>query len=299
MNQPTVHNPSNFNPADYVVVDYVDNRRPVPYGWTPAEFADHQNEVAQWEAHNARLFGADWRAKINRCVHCGNGNVRWITAVQHVPTGETVTFGADCTERLGFKDQHTFKLALLKSRDEARKVRIAIYSKREAFLAANPAIVDVLARINNPEHAKNFFAKDVLAKLDRYGDLSPRQVETVLASLQRDVEFAARKAVEATEAKGPAPSGRVEVSGVVLSTKWVSSGYASYRGAEQETRKALVKLANNSKVWVTANDEAIEKGASVTFKATFTVSNDDTHFAFGKRPTFLSVTPAASEQAAA
>lgn len=81
----TAHNPVNFNPADYDVVDYIDNKRPVFLGIYAENFAAalsaYEEEVKAWEADNARLFGADWRGKIHRCIHCGNGNVRWIVAL--------------------------------------------------------------------------------------------------------------------------------------------------------------------------------------------------------------------------
>jgi hypothetical protein len=84
--------------------------------------------------------------------------------------------------------------------------------------------------------------------------------------------------VEATEVKGNAPEGRQTVTGVVLSTKVVE-------GAFGVTKKMLVKLENNSRVWVTVpGGSGIERDQTVTFTATFEVSKDDKSFAFGKRP---------------
>lgn len=275
----TVHNPTNFDPATYEVEDYLDNQRPPYCGGDPDA---HRQEVDWWEREMERTLGSDWRAKKNHCVHCGNGSVRWITAVRHKPTDTVVVFGAVCTARLGFADKHAFKLAQLQARAEARKVRFTIYIKRQEFLAAHPEIADALTRVGEPVHAKNTFVQDVLRKLDQYGSLSDAQVSAVIKSMQRDVEFAARKAAEATEPKGAAPSGRVEVSGVVLSTKLVENAFGS-------TLKMLVKLTNNSKVWVTVPScETVERGDEVTFKATFEVSKDDASFAFGKRPTLVS-----------
>lgn len=274
----TVHNPTNFEPRDYEVFTYLDNRPFSSFGDMPLKV-----EIEAWQAEMSAVLGADWRKKAFHCVHCGNGRVRWITAVKHIPTGEIVVFGADCTKRLGFADQQEFKLAQLQARDEARKVRFQIWKKRQAFLAENPAIADALAHIEEPQHAVNSFAKDVLRKLDQYGSLSPRQVETVLVSLQRDNERAAATKVEAVEVKGDAPTGRVEVTGTVLSTKIQEGQFGS-------TLKMLVKLANNSRVWVSVpRKETIERGNTVRFTATFTLSKDDKSFAFGSRPTVHAV----------
>lgn len=285
MKTATIHNPTNFEPADYTVLDYYDNRRPQYCGESVEAFAE---TVKFWELDMLNAFGDTWRAKIHRCVHCGNGNVRWITAVRHEPTGDVVVFGSDCTERLGFTNRVAFKLAQVQARAEARKVRFTIYNKRVEFLAANPAIADALAKIDNPAHARNFFAKDVLSKLDKYGSLSPAQVNAVVASMKRDEETAARMATEAAEPKGDAPAGRVEITGVVLSVKETENAFGF-------VRKMLVKLPNNSKVWVTVpGGSTIERNDTITVRATFTVSDTDKSFAFGSRPTLINHVSAAA-----
>lgn len=172
----TLHNPVNFEPRDYIVEDYLDNQRP-QYCGQPIEVLER--EIRAWEVEMQRIFGDGWISKIHRCIHCGNSNVRWITAVRHVPSGDVVTFGSDCTKRLGFADKMAFKLAQLQARAEARKVRFTIFHERQAFLAAHPAIVEAIACIDEPVHASNSFVKDVLAKLDHYGSLSEREVEDI------------------------------------------------------------------------------------------------------------------------
>lgn len=275
---PTVHNPTNFEPSDYAVEDYLDNRRPFCIGSSRGAVEEYRHEVAAWEAGMERALGANWRAKMNRCIHCGNGTVRWITAVRHKPTNEVVVFGAVCTKRLGFEDRHAFKLAQLQARADARKVRFTIWTEREAFVNARPELRAAIAQIDNPEHAKNFFAQDVLRRLDQYGSLSDKQVNAVIASLARDVEQAKQTADQVAEEKGPAPSGRVQVTGTVLSTKLQENDFGV-------TLKMLVKLENNSKVWVSVpSKEVVDRGDVITFVATFEVSRDDASFAFGKRP---------------
>jgi hypothetical protein len=272
----TVHNPTNFEPKDYEVEDYLDNHRPEYCGQSVDEYAE---EVKFWETDMERALGFDWRAKSHHCIHCGNGSVRWITAVLHIPTGERVVFGAVCTNRLGFADKVAFKLAQLQSKAEARKVRFTIWNKRQAFLSTHPEVADILARVDEPQHAKNLFVHDVIAKLNQYGELSPRQVECVISSMKRDDEYAARKAAEALEPQGDAPSGRVTVIGTVVSIK-EQEGYMP----GTTTLKMLVKLENNSKVWLTCTDDGIQRGDRIQVKATFQVSDTDAHFAFGKRP---------------
>ena len=230
---PTVHNPKNFEPSDYEVVDYLDNNRPLFFG---QDIPSYEQEVKWWETEMLNTFGADWRKKIHHCVHCGNARVRWITATKHIPSGDVVVFGAICTARLGFADKFAFKLAQLQAKAEAGHAKMKIWNARVKFLAANPAIAEAIEQVKNEIHAKNFFVKDVLSKLNLYGSLSERQVAAVLSSLKRDVDTAASKAVEAAEVKGNAPEGRLTVTGTVLGIKgrsrtsgWSGRCWSSWR----------------------------------------------------------------------
>lgn len=269
----TVHNPTNFEPSHYEVQDYFDNRRPAYYG-QPLEA--YEQEVKCWEQELAAVYGPHWQSKVFKCVHCGNGNVRWITATKHLPTGDVVTFGCDCTERLGFKNQVQFKLALLQAKAEAGHAKVKIWNARCAFLDARPEFAAAVEQAKGELHQKNTFVQDVIGKLNQFGSLSDRQVSAVIASLKRDVEKAQTPVVE--EVKGPAPVGRVTVTGTVLSLKQVEGAYGWQT-------KALLKLTNNSRVWLSAPAKAgWEKGVTVTVTATFEVSKDDPSFGFGKRP---------------
>lgn len=280
----TIHNPTHFEPADYEVQDYLDNKRPA-YCGGPVEL--WQEEIKWWEADMARVLGKDWVKKCHRCIHCGNTNVRWITAVLHIPTGDVVVFGADCTDRLGFANRQAWKLAQLKSKAEAGHARLKVWKARTAFLVATPAIAAALDAITEPVHAGNLFVKDVLSKLNQYGSLSERQVAAVVKSLASDLTRAASKAAEALEVKGDAPEGRVEVTGTVLTVKVQEGFYGT-------SVKTLIKLENNAKVWLTApgGSGAFSKGDTVTVRATFERSKEDRAFGFGKRPHLVKVVAA-------
>lgn len=269
----TVHNPSNFEPRDYEVLDYLDNAPDVFYAYLGDE-----GRMVTFRAEMAQALGADWASKAYHCAHCGNGNVRYITVTRHIPTGERVVFGADCTARLGFIDRMAFKLAQLRSKAEAGHARLKVWQARERFLAANPAVAIAIEQAKAPAHARNSFVQDVLSKLNQYGSLSERQVAAVLQSLARDVETAKRKAVEATEVKGEGPVGRVTVTGEVLSVQQRETDFGT-------VTKMLLKLQNNAKAWLTVPaGSGIERGQTVTVTATFEQSRDDKSFSFGKRP---------------
>lgn len=282
------HDATNFKPEEYSVIDYLDNQRPRYMGQS---ITGWQEEIKYWEEQMARYFPG-WRnanPNIHKCGHCGNTNVRYIVAVEHMPTGKNVVFGSDCVLRLNFANHSEFKAAQVRARAEQGNARLAVYAKRVAFLAANPELATVLANVDAPVHAKNSFAHDVVNKLNQYGELSPRQIECLIESLARDVEWentrasraAAEEARKATAL--PAPTGRVQVTGTVVMTKSYDSDYGV-------TLKMLVLLDTGAKVFcsVPSDLDCCEvgtlKGKRVQFTATFTPDKNDALFAFGKRP---------------
>ena len=94
------------------------------------------------------------------------------------------------------------------------------------------------------------------------------------AKAKRDAERAAED-----EAAEEAPTGRVEVKGVVLSTKYQDSEIGS-------TKKMLVLTEAGWKLWPTVPRARLETDAGDAnhIKVTVTPSDDDAKFAFGKRP---------------
>lgn len=285
------HDATNFKPEEYSVVDYLDNQRP-RYMGGPVEF--YAAEVKRWEEEMAYYFPG-WRnaqPNIHACGHCGNTNVRYIVCVEHMPTKTNVVFGSDCVLRLNFANHSEFKAAQVRARAEQGNARMAIYQKRVAFLEANPELATVLANIDAPVHANNGFAHDVLNKLNLYGYLSERQVECLVKSLARDVEFentrASRALAEETRkaTATPAPKGRVTVTGTVVMTKVYESSFSRYGQL-----KMLVLLDTGAKVFCSVpsgldtEGDGILKGKRIEFTATFTPKPDDILFAFGSRPT--------------
>tara|TARA_R110000851_G_scaffold77843_1_gene171833 strand:- start:1411 stop:1866 length:456 start_codon:yes stop_codon:yes gene_type:complete len=141
----------------------------------------------------------------------------------------------------------------------------------------------------------NSFVQDVMRRFKTKAALSEKQIAAVKTALVRDAERAERKEVWATEAElaADAPTGKVTVTGEIVSTKWQESMYGS-------THKMILKTEAGWKLWVTVptsvNDdlEMLRKesgvnlqyeGKTVTLTATVTPSDSDPKFAFGKRPT--------------
>ncbi len=126
--------------------------------------------------------------------------------------------------------------------------------------------------------------RDMHAKLNRYGFLSSKQIDFALKlhseAKQRVAEFEKRVAERSALAESGVrvPEGRVEIEGVIVSTKEVSTAYG-------DTVKCIILLPTGAKVWGTLPGRATgEQGSRVRFVATVKPSDDDPTFGFYKRP---------------
>jgi hypothetical protein len=122
---------------------------------------------------------------------------------------------------------------------------------------------------------------DIVRRLIQYGNISEKQTEFVWTLIQRidnAKETQAKWDAEKAAAK-PAPTGRVDFEGVLVSKKIVEGYYGNQL-------KGVVKTDQGWKVWLTipAAISETEVGDRVALRATLEVSDDDETFAFGKRP---------------
>jgi len=116
----------------------------------------------------------------------------------------------------------------------------------------------------------------------RYGSWSDKQqafARKLLAQIPERERREAERAKEAEQAE-PAPTGRVDVQGTVLTVKSQESDYGW-------STKMLVRATTGWKLWVTLPSAIYDakRGDTVAFTVTVEPSKDDPKFAFGKRPT--------------
>jgi hypothetical protein len=120
---------------------------------------------------------------------------------------------------------------------------------------------------------------------NRYGSLTERQEAALVRSLDQFEERQARRAQENAAVTAPIPTGRVVISGEVLSTKYQDSRFGTQF-------KMLVKSDAGWKVWGTVPSglaccgETL-KGRRVTFTAA--IESREPAFGFFSRPTNASV----------
>lgn len=133
------------------------------------------------------------------------------------------------------------------------------------WVEANPDAGDLVARAAD---SKNSFVRDVVGKLKYYGSISEKQKSAVLQAMQRDTD----RANAPKEVVGDAPTGRVEIEGVIVCTKVKETDFGS-------TLKMLVKLDNGATVWCSVPNSLHDDVDQAVKKL-----HGDNGFAFGKRP---------------
>lgn len=124
----------------------------------------------------------------------------------------------------------------------------------------------------------DFFLSDLYTKLCTKGSLSEKQIGVIKNAHKKHLEVEAKKADDAKNAT-PCPTGRVDIIGEVLTTKWKSSYYG-------DTLKMLVRSSDGYIVWGTVPSSLsdVKSGEKVKFTATVEKSIDDEAFGFFKRP---------------
>jgi hypothetical protein len=252
-----VHRPSVINPGDYDYIRVGVNRKhPITGG--PAGV----------------------------CHHCGKAIV-WEVYYRHLPSGNVVTFGYICAGILSLTDNridHEMVLLKRKVENERREAREQMDrdERTERFKVQYGDLYDYL---EDNQDSSNWFVKSLWQGLQRWGDLTPRQITALQTAIKRDQETAVRKLQEAKELENApvlqAVRGRLE--GVVISTKYQHSENFG------DTPKMLVKSDSGNKVYGTIpnnlmNEVGMEdlKGKRVRFVATIKPKED--HFGIFSHP---------------
>lgn len=266
-----VHSPAHLVTEDYELVDVVDTM--------PDEFAGP--DAHRWLRQCAELVQSSPLAErgLGQCHHCG-ALIRYAAVMRHLPTGQHIAVGETCLDnRFSLA---TSKFHALRKQAQLDRERQRIRAAVTAFVAENPDLAWMADRAGEtmPAESKgNAFIADVAHKLRQYGSLSERQISAVRAAVKRDADRAAQRAAENAEPMTPCPTGKVTVTGRILTTRWQESQYGG-------SLKCLVLDDRRFKVWGTVPRSLdITTGDRVTFSATVERSADDETFGFYKRPT--------------
>ncbi len=285
-----VHRPSTINPEDY---EYVAQECMRIEGLGDASFLIAERELLR--AHMARTGGNySGHEHGGNCMVCGSVNAIYTVLFYHSKTNSYVRMGADCATKCDMGDPNLFN-AFRKGIKDARELQKGT-SKAKALLSDHG--LDRAWAIHQEGSSKAWEAGgsqgilfDVIEKLIKYGSLSDKQYDflgRLVYKIDNRAKIEAQRKAESDAAK-PCPTGRIEVIGTVLTTKFQESAFGV-------TLKMLIRADDGWKVWGTVpsilkifTDGEIQRGLQhgdrVRFKAQVTPSDTDTKFGFFKRPT--------------
>ena len=303
------HRPEVFDPADYTVLGYWDNKPPQFFGgWMAAHNVAAYNNMLEFHAMQVRAHRTQGERyfpegqNFHVCAHCGHQGIRYVCVVRHVPSGKNLAFGDICAERVQLENRSEFEARKVRGEAKARRDREVAEQAKAEWMENNPQVAQYIAQVaaaevNDAEGWRDYygsFVVDVYRRFNQYGSMSEKQA----AAFMRSVAGAAKRAEQQAqwaaekEAAADAPEGKHTVEGVVVSDKWQPSDFG-------DQHKMTVKLDDGSAVYVTvpkaieaayqSDPDARLKGQRVKFTATFTRSDKDSKFSFGKRPTQASV----------
>ena len=180
------------------------------------------------------------------CDHCG-ARIRYTAILRYGPTGGHVSVGEQCLDNRFSKATDEFqalrKQAGLDRQQQRIKKLVAQFCLDNPDLSWMASLEESWAAVGIGQTVGsdrtfprvNYFVLDVSHKLRKYGELSPKQVDAVRASLAKDAELIARSAARdaeraAAEAerepRQSVPSGRQIVTGVVVALKEVIDRFA-------------------------------------------------------------------------
>lgn len=269
------HRPSAFQPEDYRWVAYEDSGTSEWPGIVDGRIPD-----------GVRVNFIHPRG----CDMCGHRPLRHRYYYQHIPTGDVIVLGWDCSTKTGFDSREAMLAAkrVAKQREREATEQFQRAWEKDHGDVANflTGVYESAVRVGRISD----FLLDLRSKLIQYGYLTERQTAAVEKIMARQAEFDAKRKESEPDAK-PIPEQlhgeRAEIRGEVLSVKWKDD--ARFGGSY----KMLVRDERGFKVWGTTPkgiapevdldlDEL--KGAKVSFVATIEPSKDDPTFGFFKRP---------------
>lgn len=219
------------------------------------------------------------------CHVCGCWNVVYACIFHHRPTNVYIETGADCAQKMDMSYDESGMSAF---RRNLRDAVAAKAGKAKAQAILSEAGLSQAWDIYTAEDRSGFqyeeaTISDIVGKLVRYGSISDKAqnfMSSLIARIGNRAAVEAQRKAE-TEAAAPCPTGRMTITGTVLSVKLQEGHYGS-------TVKMLVKSDEGWKVWGTCTGGA-EKGDKVSFTGTIEPSKDDTKFGFFKRPTKMTI----------
>lgn len=295
-----IHRPSVIVPEDYQFVAF-EHQKIEGFGDCAAILANREIIRQHMDMTGGNYSG---HSHGGNCHVCGAWAIYTIL-YYHAKTNTYIRTGMDCANKMdmSYGDMNAFRRAiadhrfakagikkaekilmnndLLRVLEIAEEFEVARLAEQEAFHARGDEPDYRRADAFNRRWQDAMVVLDIYRKLVKYGSISDAQVNLLRIKVQRHDNYEARQAKFAAERESaaPCPTGRVEVTGTVVKVAQYDSQFGT-------TWKMTVKAQQGFMVFVSVPSSipVPERGATVSFKATITPSDNDPKFGFGKRP---------------
>lgn len=272
-----IHRPSAIQPEEYSFIGIWYD--PAMAGFPGAgELLQRERQIVR---NHMGETGGTWATHNHggSCFCCG-ARAAYLAVYYHEQSREYIQIGETCSVKMEGGHAEAFATA----RRSVKAAREAMAGKRKAQALLSDMGMSQAWELFELEECPDYYEENTIRSmvqsLVRYGRLSERQevfMRKLLGDIVKRAELAAKRAEEKADA-APCPTGRLWVTGTVITTRMTDHTYGS-------TLKMLVKAAEGYTLWgtVPAGMNA-EKGATVTFKATIEPAKDDPKHGFFSRP---------------
>lgn len=198
---------------------------------------------------------------------CCNRRISWICHGVYKPTNTPFVMGRQCAKSMQAAGYDKVSMNQKRMADKVKRKRKAL-KFIEGLSESDREILEWM------KTAKNRIAKDMSAKLERFGSLSEKQI--AFAHKLREQETAREQELQNAN---PIIEGRQVIVGEIVSVKCRDDGY-------NQSWKATIKDEQGNLFWGTL-PSAIKtecKGERIELTGTVRPSDNDPHFGFYSRP---------------
>ncbi len=211
-----------------------------------------------------------------QCQHCG-AHLRYCCIFRNTVNGELIVVGETCAEKRMGLTLDQLEIDRQKAKNQAIETRAWRAAQISTWLEADRTREDLLKWLG--EQSYDEFYSSLLRHFRENGSLTEAQEAAAWKSKARQAAWETKKAEEAALAQ-PAPEGRLQVTGEILSTRWVDSQFGS-------TKKMVVKAEGGFRFYCTVPSSIsgdAQVGSKISLTVTLERSRDDETFAWGSRP---------------
>ena len=260
-----------FDPAEWRILGYF-------YTGDSEEMAEvYQSDIYDLE-EAIGTAEAEAILEVGKCESCGTNFLHGAVVENTIDFGRLIIGQICAHEYFSLPNVVALRTAEARKLKQKKEWEAKTAAKRAAFLADNPGLEEAL-------ETDHYIVADIGSRFDKWGDLSPRQVELVFKLAAEAAERAATPA-EPEKPLVPVVEGVQTITGTILGLKYQEGFYGTTRKmlAEVEAEGGVFKLWGTIPKALNNGGDSELKGRRFSLIAEVEASRDDESFGFFSRP---------------